>query len=65
MSCIVGKSILKLPEVADELRVSVATVRRLIQRKQLAAVRIGNQLMVRTAALETYVERNTFKAIGE
>ncbi|MEY2538805.1 MAG: Helix-turn-helix domain [Verrucomicrobiota bacterium] len=61
----IGKPLLKLPEVADLLRVSVMTVRRLIRRRQLAAVRVGNQLMVRTTALERHIERNTLRAVGE
>ncbi|HEY4285158.1 MAG TPA: helix-turn-helix domain-containing protein [Chthoniobacterales bacterium] len=60
-----GKALLKLPEVAVVLRVSVMTVRRLIRRRQLAVVKIGNQLMVRTTELERHIERNTLHAVGE
>jgi excisionase family DNA binding protein len=43
--------LLLLPEVATALRVSVPTVRRLISRGELDAVRVGGQIRVAPEAL--------------
>jgi putative molybdopterin biosynthesis protein len=48
---------LTLEEVANELRVSVQTVRRLINSGQLKAVRVGRQLRVSREALDDYIRQ--------
>ena len=48
---------LTLTEVAGRLGVSVETVRRLIKRGNLKAVKVGNQLRVREADLDDYIRR--------
>jgi len=45
-----------LEEVADILRVSVSTVRKLIREKQLKTVRVGIQLRVTKEELDRFVE---------
>lgn len=52
-------ALLRLDEVASRLKVSMSTVRRLIRRNDLKAVRVGRQLRVRPADLNTYLQRNT------
>ena len=47
---------LTIKEVAERLDVSVFTVRRLIQRGQLPAAKIGNQWRVEQDALELYIK---------
>jgi len=46
-----------LEEVAEILRVSVSTVRNLIKRKELTALRVGFQLRVRKEDLDSYIQR--------
>ncbi len=48
---------LTLEEVANELRVSVQTVRRLIEAGQLRAVRVGRQLRVKREDLDDYIRK--------
>ena len=45
-----------LEEVAELLKVSVQTVRKLIKEKRLRAVRIGVQLRVRKEDLDRFLE---------
>jgi excisionase family DNA binding protein len=52
-------ALLRLDEVASRLKVSMSTIRRLIRRNDLKAVRVGRQLRVRPADLNTYLQRNT------
>lgn len=47
---------LTVQEVANELRVSQRTVRRLISRGQLQVVRIGRSVRITTAAVEAMLE---------
>ena len=49
-------ALLRLDEVAERLSVSPSTVRRLIRRGDLKAVRIGRLLRVRPADLTTYIQ---------
>ena len=49
-------ALLRLDEVAERLSVSLSTVRRLIYRGDLKAVRIGRLLRVRPADLTTYIQ---------
>lgn len=60
-----GKPLLILPEVAEILRCSVMTVRRMISTKQLAAVKMRGRWLVRSTALDACIERNTLRAVGE
>lgn len=50
--------LLTLQEVADLMRVSQRTIRRLIKRGELAAYRVGDrgQLRVKEGELEQYIE---------
>ena len=51
--------LLDVPNVAEYLTISAKTVYRLIQRKELPAVRIGRQsLRVRLSDVTGYIERN-------
>ncbi len=52
------EQLLKLEEVCERLKVSMSTVRRLIDRGDLVAVRVGRNLRVRPADLEAYIERS-------
>ena len=52
-------NLMKLPEVAQRWRVSVKSVRRLIDAKQLATVRIGKSLRVSEAEVARYERRNS------
>lgn len=52
------QQLLKLEEVCDRLKVSMSTVRRLIDRGELVAVRVGRNLRVRPADLEAYIEKS-------
>lgn len=49
---------LTLREAADRLAVSVKTIRRLIDRGELPAVRIGGSLRIEEAGLLAYLDRN-------
>jgi len=46
-----------LEEVADILKVSVATVRSLVNSGQIKAFKVGNQWRVRKKDLEAYMSR--------
>lgn len=48
-----------IEEVADILRVSVSTVRNLIKRKELTAIRVGFQLRVKKEELDSYMQRQS------
>ena len=52
-------------EVAKELRISKATVTRLIQRDELTAVRVGKALRIPRNELSSFVIRNTTGAPNE
>lgn len=53
----------RLREVAHNLDVSVPTVRRIIARGDIAAVRVGNQLRVEPAERERYIRRQRARAL--
>jgi excisionase family DNA binding protein len=50
---------LSIDEVADQLAVSRDTIRRLVERGELKAVKVGAQWRISTADLAAYLERNT------
>jgi excisionase family DNA binding protein len=56
--------LLTIPEVADAMKVSEKTVRRLIKRGDLPAFKVGDrgQLRVEEAELERYVESQRVRA---
>ena len=56
--------LLTLPEAAAYLRVSKRTLERLIQRRQLTTVMIGNSRRVEKAMLDDFIERNRRSARG-
>ena len=51
----VEERLLTVAEVADVLRVSTMTVYRLIQRGELAALRVGRSYRIRAGALDEYL----------
>jgi excisionase family DNA binding protein len=57
-------SLLTYEEAANQLRVSIRTIRRYVARKKLAAVRLsGNTRRIRQADLDRAVEKFTTKGI--
>ena len=50
-----GDKLLLLPEIADSLRVSVKTVRRLIDEGKINSLKIRGRVLVRSTALMNYV----------
>lgn len=52
-------ALLTIDEVAQRLKVSPSTVRRLIRRGGLKTVRLGRLIRVRPADLNDYIERHT------
>ena len=56
--------LLKIPQAADRLSVSVATIRREIDRGNLPAVRVGKVLRIDEDDLATYVEANTTASVA-
>ena len=44
-------------QAADELQVSVTTIRRLIDTGEIRAIKIGRQIRVDTASIEGYISR--------
>lgn len=57
--------LLTIPEVAEVLKVSQSTVRRMILKGELAAFKVGNrgQLRIEKHELEIYLAENRFKPI--
>lgn len=53
------EKLLTLEQVAERLNVSVATVRRLINDKQLKALKVRTQLRVKPSDLEDYIARQS------
>ncbi len=51
--------VLTVEEVAQILRVSIPTVRKLIKEKQLKAFNVGNQKRVMRSELERYMQRSS------
>lgn len=49
--------LLTAAEVSDTLRVNVSTISRLVQRGELAAVRVGRRLLVAADDLEAFIAR--------
>jgi excisionase family DNA binding protein len=52
-----GTTLYSISTVADRLDVSPDTVRRLIERGELTAIRIGSNIRVDAAELEAFLER--------
>lgn len=53
-----GTALLKIPEVAAELRVTRSTVYRLINEKKIPTVRVGGVTRVERAALAKFIADN-------
>lgn len=53
-----GTALLKIPEVAAELRVTRSTVYRLINEKKIPTVRIGGVTRIERIALAKFIEAN-------
>ena len=54
-----GDRFLILPEVASILRKSVKTVRRMIEARELASVKVRGTRMIRASALQSYSQSLT------
>jgi len=48
--------LLRLPEVAERLQVSMPTVRRLVKDGKIRTVRVGRVIRVRPMDLESYIQ---------
>jgi excisionase family DNA binding protein len=55
---------LTVQEVADRLRVSAQTVRRLIEDGELIAHRIGQQLRIAEEDLQAYLDRTVVRPVA-
>jgi excisionase family DNA binding protein len=64
-SSVAPAPLLSVPDVAAALAVSVPTVRRLISRGELGAVRIGGQVRVTPGELERLVTAGQRESEGE
>lgn len=53
---------LTLTQVSQELQTSQTTLRRLIERREIPASRIGVCLRIRRSDVDAYMERNTWTA---
>lgn len=51
----IDERLMTVAEVAEVLRVSTMTVYRLIQRDELAAIRVGRSFRIRPGALDDYL----------
>lgn len=58
-------ALLTLDEVAQRLKVSPSTARRLIRRGGLKTVRLGRLIRVRPADLNAYIERHIEEGVSE
>lgn len=56
MSTLMDNSIMTVEEVADYLRLSTKTIRRMIQQKELPSLRVGGSIRIARLDLETYME---------
>jgi len=50
------QNLLRISDVAERLNVHTATVRRMIQRGELPAVKIGKNVRVQPADLDAYIQ---------
>ena len=48
-----------IKEIAEMLKLTEGTIRRLVKDQQLEAVRFGNELRVTEDALKTYLKKNS------
>lgn len=51
--------LLDMQEAADQLRISLASIRRLIEKGDLRVARIGRLVRISQTELEAFVERST------
>jgi len=57
--------LLTIPEVADLLKVSVPTVRRLQQLRQLPFIKVGHSVRFVWSDVASYLEKRRVRAIGQ
>lgn len=57
-------NLLRLPEVAERLQVSMPTVRRMVKDGRIKSVRVGRVIRVRPIDLESYI-RTSINAAGQ
>jgi len=57
-------NLLRLPEVAERLQVSLPTVRRMVKDGRIKSVRVGRVIRVRPIDLESYIQKS-IKAAGQ
>lgn len=56
-------NLLSVPEAADALNVSVATIRSWVWQRQIESVRIGRAVRIRQAAIDEVIARGTVPAL--
>ena len=57
-------NLLRLPEVAERLQVSMPTVRRMVKDGRIKSIRVGRVIRVRPIDLESYIQ-TSIKAAGQ
>jgi excisionase family DNA binding protein len=58
------ESLYTVEELADHWRVSTRTIRRLIEKKQLAVVRIGRRVVIRGSSVEAVEAAGSTNKVG-
>ncbi len=56
------RSVMKIQEAADYLRVSETTMRRLVRKGEIRSVSVGKKYLVTRSALDEYLERDRLVA---
>ena len=56
-------ALLTISEVAERLSISARTVRRLVDRRELAETRVGRSVRIPLSSVEDFVDRNTRPAL--
>ena len=51
-------NLLRLPEVAERLQVSMPTVRRMVKDGRIKSIRVGRVIRVRPIDLESYIQKS-------
>ncbi len=55
-------NLLRLPEVAERLQVSMPTVRRMVKDGRIKSIRVGRVIRVRPIDLESYIQTSIKEA---
>lgn len=59
------KRLLTIPEVAEILRVSAVTVRRLLSSRRLTAIKVGGSVRFSENDVESYLKKQRIESIDE